>query len=249
MAKNTSLFKIEGSLDEITFYKTADGHYVRMKGGISKDRIMNDPSFVRTRENMSEFAHLARTGKYFRQAIGGLLQQAKDNKLTGRMTRTFSAVKKLDYSSSRGQRQVGIGMATPQGKQLLKGFDFNRHAPLMQVVLKPVAVDTATAAFTITDLVPLEDLRVPEGATHVHFSGAHLNYDFATHQSDLQMCQMMEVPLDMQTYQVSVAPQQLAAGNGLSFFLFFVSFYQEMNGHQYSLRNGMFNVLHIVDVV
>jgi len=60
----------------------------------------------------------------------------------------------------------------------------------------------------------------------------------------------MEVPfLDMQTYQVSVAPQQLATGNGLSFFLFFVSFYQEMNGRQYSLRNGMFNVLHIVDVV
>lgn len=55
MAKLKGILKIEGTLDELTFYKTQDGHLVKTKGGVSADRIANDPNFQRTRENGSEF--------------------------------------------------------------------------------------------------------------------------------------------------------------------------------------------------
>jgi hypothetical protein len=51
MARQKGILKIEGSLDDITFYKKGDSFLVRNKGGISKQRIANDPAFARTREN------------------------------------------------------------------------------------------------------------------------------------------------------------------------------------------------------
>ena len=51
MAKLSGILKIEGTLENLTFYKTQDGHLVKTKGGVSADRIANDPTFQRTREN------------------------------------------------------------------------------------------------------------------------------------------------------------------------------------------------------
>lgn len=60
MAKLNSFIKIEGTLDNLTFYRGKDGYLVRTKGGISKSRIKNDPEFIRTRENGVEFGNIAR---------------------------------------------------------------------------------------------------------------------------------------------------------------------------------------------
>ena len=53
MAKQQSFLKVAGTLDGLTFYKSVDGHLVRTKGGVSKGRIMNDPAYIRTRENIA----------------------------------------------------------------------------------------------------------------------------------------------------------------------------------------------------
>jgi hypothetical protein len=57
MAKLKGILKIEGTLQDMTFYKTQDGHLVKTKSGVSADRIANDPAFARTRENGTEFAN------------------------------------------------------------------------------------------------------------------------------------------------------------------------------------------------
>ena len=47
MAKFDGIFNIEGTLKGMTFYKSKDGHMVRTKGGVSKERIAKDPAFER----------------------------------------------------------------------------------------------------------------------------------------------------------------------------------------------------------
>ncbi len=69
MAKQKSFLKVAGTLDGLTFYKSVDGHLVRTKA-CSKSRIMNDPAFIRTRENIAEFGSTAQWGKLLRNAIG-----------------------------------------------------------------------------------------------------------------------------------------------------------------------------------
>jgi hypothetical protein len=105
MAKQNSLVKIEGTIENLTFYKSANGHFVRTKGGVSKNRIMNDPAFVRTRENGAEFSSIAGSGKLLRTALGSMLFTAKDNLLTSRLVKVLAQVKNMDSGSVRGERQ------------------------------------------------------------------------------------------------------------------------------------------------
>ena len=78
MAKQKGIFKVEGTLDDVTFYKSKDGFMVREKGGISAQRMATDPAFVRTRENQAEFGRAGKAGKVFRSAFRTLLQNAAD---------------------------------------------------------------------------------------------------------------------------------------------------------------------------
>jgi hypothetical protein len=59
MARQASFLKMKGTLGGLTFYKSRDGHLIREKGGIERQRILNDPQFIRTRENMAEFGRAA----------------------------------------------------------------------------------------------------------------------------------------------------------------------------------------------
>src|SRR4051812_16190645 len=113
MAKLNGILKIEGTLQDMTFYKSQDGHLVRTKGGVSGQRIANDPAFQRTRENGDEFGMCALAGKLLRDTVRNLIGDASDNRVTSRITQLMTQIKNMDLSSKRGERTVGIGLASP----------------------------------------------------------------------------------------------------------------------------------------
>ena len=80
MAREMSILKLRGKLDGMSFYKNSEGHFVRAKGGVERNRIMNDPNYERTRENMSEFGTIASSGKLLRNSISILMNRAKDTR-------------------------------------------------------------------------------------------------------------------------------------------------------------------------
>ena len=53
MAKAVGILSIEGTIENLTFYRRDGKLFVRRKGGVSKHRIETDPNYVRTRENMN----------------------------------------------------------------------------------------------------------------------------------------------------------------------------------------------------
>lgn len=55
MAQNKSFIKFEGTLDGLTFYQKDGKNFVKTKTQVNKNRLMNDPAYQRTRENMQEF--------------------------------------------------------------------------------------------------------------------------------------------------------------------------------------------------
>lgn len=249
MAKTSGIIKIEGTVEDLTFYKKDGKSFVRKKGGVSGERIKNDPNFIRTRENNSEFGHSGTSGKLLRMAMGSLVFKAKDSKLTPRLLQVMSRAKNMDTISARGLRKVGIGIVTPSGKQLLKGFDFNANAPLNGVLFAPYALDTVTGIITITDFISAEQMQFPEGATHVSFQSAALAIDFITGISEIAYSAIVNDPIALVPSTITLTPSSVPAGSGLQLFMLTISFYQEINGTQYSLRNEQFNVLNIVEVV
>ena len=248
MGKLTGIIKFEGTFDGLTFYKSQDGYLVKTKSGVSKNRIMNDPAFVRTRENLSEFSLNARSGKALRQSISPLLNRAKDSKLSSRMQKLMNTIKNYDTTSVRGERSVRLGLVSTEGKLLLKGFDFNGHAPLTSVLHALYSLDVVTGVITIPDLSPQEQLGLPEGATHVSFGTAYVNLDFETGVFDSRYSSPTILPVDNTISTIILTPQAIPTGTGTRLFLLLIEFFQEVNGVQYSLRNGMFNVLNVVEV-
>lgn len=249
MAKSNGILKIEGTIEDLTFYKKDGQNFVRRKGGVSKERIETDPNYVRTRENNSEFSIATGAGKTLRLALGSLVFKAKDSKLSSRMMKTMSVIKKYDTVSARGKRQVYNGLGTPDGKMALTGFDFNTNAPLNSVLFSAFDLDTATGVVLITDLIPLEQIRYPEGATHVSFQSAVLGIDFETEVSELALSNVVNLPINLTPSSITLTPTSVPATTGVTLFLLSISFFQEVNGQQYSLKNEEYNVLQVVEVV
>ncbi|HLN96134.1 MAG TPA: hypothetical protein VK183_10920, partial [Flavobacterium sp.] len=125
MAKQSGIFKIEGKIDELSFYKRGDVYLVRNKGGVSRERLMNDPAFQRTRENISEFGMVASASRILRHGGAPVFRRAYDPRLHNRLMRLMTLAKNLDTLSRRGSRQVAEGFRTAEGRLLLRGFDFN----------------------------------------------------------------------------------------------------------------------------
>lgn len=249
MAKANGIIKIEGTVEDLTFYKKDGINYVRKKGGIPKERIATDPNFVRTRENNSEFKHNCDSGKVLRRALGSMVFKAKDSKLSSRMMQVMSRIKNMDTISARGQRRVSIGIGTPDGRQALRGFDFNANATLNGVLFAPYVLYTTTGVVEMTDFLPAEQVHFPQGATHVSFQSAILALDFETEESEVAYSPIVNLPLNLTRVDVTLTPATVPGGTGQQFFLLMVSFYQEINGVQYSLKNEEYNVLTILEVI
>jgi hypothetical protein len=206
MAKQTGILKIEGTLDQLTFYKSIDGNLVRTKGGVSGERIANDPVFIRTRENGAEFGMAATAGKVLRDSVRSLLLNGSDKRVTSRLTKLMTEIKNFDSSSPRGLRQIFIALNDPAAMALLKGFNFNINSALGSILFKPYTLDTLTGTITIDNLVPLNDIAFPEGATHVSFLGAFAAVDFNTNDYDAVYTTEINLPIDGTSTQVVLTP-------------------------------------------
>lgn len=248
MARQKGIIKLEGKIGDISFYKSKDGYLAREKGGVEAERIKNDPAFERTRENGSEFGSSARSGKLLRDAVRTMMQNASDSRVTSRLTKLMTQIKNLDGTSVRGERNVGVGIGTAQAKALLKGFNFNDAAVLGSILFNPYDIDLGTGVITLNDLVPINDLNTPPGATHITLRGAWGKIDFATGDTDVQETNAVNLPIDATSTNVVLTPAAAAAGPGTDMYLLMVEFYQEVNGNQYTLKNGAYNALSIVDV-
>lgn len=248
MARQKGIIKLTGKIGDLSFYKSSDGFLAREKGGVDAHRIKNDPAFVRTRENGAEFGSAASSGKLLRDTIRTMMQNASDGRVTSRLTKLMTLIKNLDGTSARGERNVGVGMATPEAKALLKGFDFNDKAILGSILFNGYVVDAGTGVITLDGLVPINELNAPAGATHITLRGAWAKVDFATDESEVQVSNEVNLPIDTTSTNVVLTPTAVPAGAGTDIFLLMIEFFQEVNGNQYTLKNGAFNALSIVDV-
>jgi hypothetical protein len=248
MAKQSGLIKLNGTLGGITFYKSQDGHLAREKGGVEASRIANDPNFQRTRENGAEFGSSASAGKLLRNTVRNLMMNASDNRVTSRLTQVMTQIKNYDATSVRGERNVGVGIADPLAVDTIKGFDFNDKATLGSVLFAPFTVDIGSGKIDFPAFTPVNDIFYPSGATHISLKCAFANIDFATNISAIEYSPVQNLAIDGINTPFALSPAAVPTGTGTKLYFLTMEFFQEVNGVQYSLRNGSYNVLNIVEV-
>ena len=166
MAKQKGYIKLKGSLGGLTFYDKDGENIVRTTNGVDKARILNDPAFKRTRENMSEFGASAQIAKLLRQGFANVVKSMGDNSLVGRVT---GMMKKVNAAGpgERGQRAFEI----VNSKALLEGFEFSKKSPLRAVFYAPYTApeldaNRSEAVWEVPDFNTDSFINAPEGASH-----------------------------------------------------------------------------------
>ena len=177
MARQKGIIKLKGTIGDITFYKTQDGHLAREKGGIDASRIASDPAFQRTRENGSEFGRAGKAGKILRTALRALLLNSADGRMVSRLTQSMIKVLQADLVSIRGLRNIIDGEA-----ELLAGFEFNIRGKLGTSLFAPfvATIDRVTGVIEVTlaSFIPANMIAAPSGTTHFKIISAGTEVDF-----------------------------------------------------------------------
>ncbi|MES2627503.1 MAG: hypothetical protein V4616_00915 [Bacteroidota bacterium] len=249
MGFQKGVLRLEGTVGGITFYKGAQGFMAREKGGISKDRIKNDPAFARTRENLAEFTSAVKAGKFIRDLLRPLSSGIADGTVSNRLTRIMSAIQKLDAVSDRGQRNVYTALQDPTANALLQGFRFNQNVDIRSVITQPLQLDTTTGEIEYLEpLVPTNDVVAPPGATHVKLQGAVVDMDFSTLTGTTYYSNVQVLPLTSDPVNIALSIGNLPAATVLRMFLIRVDFRQQVNGSDYNLSNGAYNGLQVLAV-
>jgi len=248
MARQRGIITIEGTLGNITFFKSQDGYMAREKGGVSAEKIASDPAFERTRENMAEFGRAGKASKLLRTAIRPLIQKASDSRMVGRMLKSMMDVIHEDAVNLRGQRNVIDGEAS-----LLQGFEFNGQGKLSTTLYAPYAVSftRATGAMQVSfdAFISSSMVAAPDGTTHFKISLAGTSVDFEATTYDVETTESAFFPwnnTEVAAFNLSVA---LPGGSTHPVFtVLLIEFVQEVNGVKYPLKNGAFNAAAIVKV-
>ena len=248
MARQSGIIKLKGTIGGISFYKTADGHLAREKGGVDKSRIANDPAFQRTRENGAEFGTAGKGGKTLRNAIRILLQNAKDKRVVSRLTTQLLKVVKTDTTNARGLRTIQDG-----NLELLKGFEFNLNGKLGATLFTPFTEafgrPAGEAVLSIAPFAPTIRIGAPAGTTHFKIVMGAAEVNFATETSTFESDETAILPYNSSdTAQIDLTAT-VSANSVLPIIqVLGIEFYQEVNGTMYPLKNGSYNALSVIDV-
>jgi len=248
MARQKGIIKLKGTIGDITFYKTQDGHLAREKGGIEASRIASDPAFQRTRENGSEFGRAGKAGKLLRTALRPLLLNSADGRMVSRLTQAMVKVIQADLVSERGLRNVIDGEA-----ELLFGFEFNIRGKLGTSLYAPFVgvIDRVTGDVNVdlASFVPANMIAAPSGTTHFKIISAGAEVDFEAETYVVSTSETAILPWDSTaTAAISQTNAVTPASTKPLFLALGIEFYQEVNGQMYPLKNGAFNPLALVKV-
>lgn len=248
MARQKGIIKLKGTIGDITFYKTQDGHLAREKGGIDASRIASDPAFQRTRENGSEFGRAGKAGKMLRTALRPLLINSADGRMVSRLTQVMMKVIQADVVSVRGLRNVIDGEA-----ELLFGFEFNIRGKLGTTLFAPfvATIDRVSGEISIdfVSFIPASMIAAPSGTTHYKIISGGAEIDFEAETFIETHSETAILPWDSNpTAPINQVNAVTANSTKPLFLALGVEFYQEINGQMYPLKNGAFNPLSIVKV-
>ncbi|WP_296383818.1 hypothetical protein [Winogradskyella sp.] len=166
MAKNNSFIRLEGTLDGLTFFRKNGENFVKTKSRVSRNRILNDPAYKRTRENNQEFGGAAKCGKAFRESFAGISRLVGDTYLASRMTGKMRSILP-NGTGLRGQRTINL----VDNIEPLLGFNFDVSKPFDSQFNAPAIGPEITDAkdkvtWDLADFNTDTYVRAPEGATH-----------------------------------------------------------------------------------
>jgi hypothetical protein len=250
MAFQRSSVKLEGKLGDLSFYKVDGEYHVKQHIGHSKERIAQDPSFERTRENNTEFGLSSSLAKLLKVSLKQALERSyelfNDPSLTNRLTKRMTQVLKADAVNARGKRTV-----LAENLNLFTGFSVNNQAALKDVFFIPIEpkwlMEEQLIRILIPSLNPNAVMDFPKEAAkfQFHLCAISINNDVFQSKSMQSSLFATNTKFDEQSLELSIS--DIDANGTLMLFLG-VSFYGVVAGYPVPLIESSQNALDVIKV-
>ncbi|MBS9525251.1 hypothetical protein KI659_14630 [Litoribacter alkaliphilus] len=238
MAKQSSIIEMTGNIGKLNFYKDKEGYKVRQREGVSKERIMGDRKFARTRENNAEFANALKAAKLIRGALYPFVNTVCDSRFMQRLSKSMVQTVKSDPVSSRGNRRVAHGdLSLLEGLRLngatnLKGL-FQHH---YQVRKEGGKLDLHLQSYTPGQL------KVPANTSHFRISLRAISFDVETDSEDKKTASSDFFPVEIpfEGFSMELATTDLLHPQKV--YVVVVEFYQQLYQEYEPVAKGRWNV-------
>lgn len=171
MARLKGPIQFIGSLGGLHSYynKSIKAYVVATNGGASKELIMNNPAFARTRENMSEFKGCGMWASLLRQSLAPLSHLYSGYYFSDIMS-LAKKIQNCDDVNRKGFRSIE-SHRFPDGFRMIK---FNKEKPLERICMFDPHVtfseDKKTVALHIAQLRPYSLIHWPSRFMSFRFS-------------------------------------------------------------------------------
>lgn len=249
MAKQSSLIKVRGTLDDLTFSKSKNGHLVREKSKTATaEEIATENRYSRMRENMDEFERAIEAARLLRVTFDPCMLFCRDKTLLKRSTQIMQQVLLSDPVSRRGDRNVMNGNIV-----LLKEFLLNSNAKFSSIFsgLFSTTIDRSEGKLIVdfTPFVPANTVKSQSGSTHfmLYTAAAEINFDTGAYTMKLAESPWIANKDGVPTAALTLVNQLMPGSTNPLFIAVGIRFSQEVNGEQYPFYNSSYNALDIAD--
>ncbi|MEJ1239556.1 hypothetical protein WBG78_15575 [Chryseolinea sp. T2] len=236
MAIQQGLIQLTGRIGDLIFYQTDYGYAVRRSGGNDRNRIKNDPCFVRTRESNSEFAEAMKCVKLFRAAFSDVVTKVADGGITKRLSSLFIKLVQQDNINLRGSRKLQSNALAA-----FEGLEFNKQtslSPELRMLVSP-SIDRSSGRLSVdvNMFSPAAIITSPPGATHFILTTIAAELDFISHKFNSRSLNSEPIPIDRPRQDATSFDTEIAGSTKPLVLAFGIHFVQMINGICYPLKN------------
>lgn len=251
MAKIFSDGEIPKRFDGLVTYRLEgiEGHIVKEKTGFTTEALLNDPKLAKSRENANEFGAVSQLCKAIRMILKEGLPKSNNLEVTNGLHTIMRKVMCCDTIAQRGNRCLKNGFASPGGKSLFTGHDFNPSGLLRNTFKGSYRFDVVKKQLVFEPFVTSEAFVFPEGADAVGFRLGALRFDFATSASFLKLSDLVFYGSDSRiTESLELSVEDFPDGEGVVFYLLEAAFFVENEGAFISIPKNDTKVVYVLGV-
>ncbi|WNM19771.1 hypothetical protein [Flavobacterium capsici] len=189
---------------------------------------------IRVRENGGEFGDVSRFKKKFKDLLFPFFGSYNDTTLHGRMMSLFQKVKVCDEVSVRGERKVGVGLTTDEGKLLLQRFGFTEKS-VRAVLPGRLVYHPSTYSLEVTDF-DINSSDFPKSAAIMELQFGIMALDDLLLPSQIFMSTPQYFDAQSTVTDFVMTPNELPPSGVVTIAVAGVRFYEVVNGERYLLK-------------
>ena len=251
MAKIFSDGKIPKRFDGLVTYKSkgSDFHTAKQKTGFTTAALLNDPKYAKSWENANEFGAVSQLCKAIRVILQEGLPKSKNLEVTNGLNTIMQKVMCCDTIAPKGNRCLKNGFASPGGKSLFTGYDFNPAGLLRNTFKGNYRFDARKRQLVLEPFRTREAFVFPEGADAVGFRLGALQFDFGSSTGFYEVTDSVFYGLNSRiTKKLELIIEDFPEGEGNVFFLLEVAFFVENEDSYLSFPKNDTKVVYVLGV-